>query len=821
MEYSFKTFNSSIDLNSLFSFDASKFKSILEYLITESRKNDDLLQLLKEESDSKQVKIDEMEQKLIGLSENLVIVMERNQIVLTQEDRDRMDNKIEQIKISNESTRGRKLIEFENLSPKNKQTTDFQEKLLTKDSKTMEDQNLKYKSTNNFNTTADKKFLESDAFSMGKSKMNATKTKYDFKGDEIKEEKSLAREPSSDRSRQKHQKRINAKKLSDKIIDKEEMSQLKNTQRLSLSDNLDLKIETEQLIKEKLNESIGSLMKKMEGIEQRIKMIEHLPNNKSMAEFVSYTEVKTPAIENEIAKLAKAATEMENKIESLSGKVMDFDIFEVLKNRNSGREGGTEGESVDEFLALVKNIEAKLIKKIQFVQSKIDENKDSDYKSKNDIIKCLSAVDSLEKKLEVMKGNDGQSNDMEEKIKKISDDCFKEIGRVNKLIDDKTAALKIKLDVLLENTVNEFKNTNMSAERLDELASARRNNDDESKERTEMKKQIVELERMMNQFNRLMSPDIFNSEIKKLKDLIGERASSLELQGIYNAIRTLNAQASETKDQLVVLFEDRNFIEELSTIKKRVDVLSYKMNTLKTDENQSPSNNHLRARSVDYGKFIETSIFQTFMKDYLNKNEDIHKSIADIKRFIDDLIKEIKSKVADDDLKKMEELFNNKFMHLTTACGKKFADKFETDKNIKYLNVQIKQLLDFSVKKHEKGDNSWIVAKKKLGENQCASCENYIGDLKEEQNGYLPWNKYPVRENDRAYRVGNGFSRLLNMMQIEGKVKKDRMYDSDGENQKKRLEGESLPKLLNSANDFMNTSGNNIESNGPKMLKFN
>ena len=42
----------------------------------------------------------------------------------------------------------------------------------------------------------------------------------------------------------------------------------------------------------------------------------------------------------------------------------------------------------------------------------------------------------------------------------------------------------------------------------------------------------------------------------------------------------------------------------------------------------------------------------------------------------------------------------------------------------------------------------------------CASCEAYIGDLHNDPNKYLAWNKYPLREsNENKYRV-----RLFNLI---------------------------------------------------------
>ena len=92
------------------------------------------------------------------------------------------------------------------------------------------------------------------------------------------------------------------------------------------------------------------------------------------------------------------------------------------------------------------------------------------------------------------------------------------------------------------------------------------------------------------------------------------------------------------------------------------------------------------------------------------------------------------------------------------ASIKKFADRIEVSKNYKYLDLNLKQVLEQVMKKNDKGDN-WLLAKKPFGGNSCASCENYIGDLKDNRE-YVPWNKFKDT-SDKMYRLGTGFSKML------------------------------------------------------------
>ena len=62
-------------------------------------------------------------------------------------------------------------------------------------------------------------------------------------------------------------------------------------------------------------------------------------------------------------------------------------------------------------------------------------------------------------------------------------------------------------------------------------------------------------------------------------------------------------------------------------------------------------------------------------------------------------------------------------------------------------------------------EETWLLAKKPIGNYQCASCESNLKDLEQKDN-YIPWNKYPIRE-EKTYRIGHGYSRILEMVNEE------------------------------------------------------
>ena len=98
--------------------------------------------------------------------------------------------------------------------------------------------------------------------------------------------------------------------------------------------------------------------------------------------------------------------------------------------------------------------------------------------------------------------------------------------------------------------------------------------------------------------------------------------------------------------------------------------------------------------------------------------------------------------------------------------NKFYPKKSEINKNFKALELQIKQIYEYIIKKDENSEN-WLLAKKPIGGFSCASCESYLGDLKE-NNEKVIWNQLPERDilTTNTNRIGNGFSRILNLVNV-------------------------------------------------------
>lgn len=216
------------------------------------------------------------------------------------------------------------------------------------------------------------------------------------------------------------------------------------------------------------------------------------------------------------------------------------------------------------------------------------------------------------------------------------------------------------------------------------------------------------------------------------------------------------------KDSISQLLEDRKMMDDINWLRKKVELLSSSMSVMQNAGHDSNSGNNLNSTNsklfaFDATKFVDNIAFMEFQKNLFREFENLKRFSEELKRYIDDLIESNKNKADEKDMRNLEEFLNSKVEETKLNFTKKFADKAETSKNIKYLDAQMKHIIDSNLKKNEKGDN-WLIAKKPVGGYACASCESYIGKLQDSTNQHVSWNKYPQRDqNEKAYRVLNIF----------------------------------------------------------------
>lgn len=210
------------------------------------------------------------------------------------------------------------------------------------------------------------------------------------------------------------------------------------------------------------------------------------------------------------------------------------------------------------------------------------------------------------------------------------------------------------------------------------------------------------------------------------------------------------------KQNLGNLLNDKSLHDEIVWLKKKIDSINSHLQSIKNSSDDTKTSEKRFSGNMDFSRYVEMQVFLEH-KSYISADiKALNDRIDELQRLLNDLINALDKKLNITDFKRFEDLIYMKIEELKNACNKKFADKNETAKNLKYLDSQIKNILEIYIKNKDKGDN-WLLAKKPFGGNSCASCEAYIGDL-HENNQPIHWNKYPMRDpSDKLYRVNKLF----------------------------------------------------------------
>ena len=207
---------------------------------------------------------------------------------------------------------------------------------------------------------------------------------------------------------------------------------------------------------------------------------------------------------------------------------------------------------------------------------------------------------------------------------------------------------------------------------------------------------------------------------------------------------------------------------------------------------------------IDFTKFIDTNTFEENKKEVNRKFDKIRISFEDILRNIEEILNKLSHTPTDKDFSQYQGIIKSMLDELKINCNKKYSDKYETSKSIKYLETQIKHIEDQYTKKAE-GQDNWLLAKKPLSNYLCASCEGVIRGELDKRCDYIPWNKYPNRE-EKYTRMGHGFSHMLQMVNDDIRKNVDNKEKSKDKNSEKDYNSDEDKKKSLEKSLLINTS---------------
>ena len=553
----------------------------------------------------------------------------------------------------------------------------------------------------------------------------------------------------------------------------------------------------------KSNEIISKLIQRIIVLEKKVAELNSKSNDNMILRTINSNKKNLIDHTESIKNLKEQTEKLGKELTNIKERLQDFNIYDMFK------EGG-DGD-VDITKALIKALESKTNKRFDLFEEKYKLLSTENFKNKDDIknqgilingqkIIIEKNNEKISKLLEDQKNKEISDKELKEKeneeLNKKFEEIIKSIEALGENYDNKLLELETKLSeqqkqspVLVTDIKPEKKQDKKKLE-----------NENIIKEYNE---RILELEKNMRQLLKKLNIEELNSNLAILQKEISKKGNQGAIDELidrlYNVdenIKQINYRVDSSQ-----AFE-KKMIEENSFLSRKFETFANQVNRLSLQVIKNPKDDK---PIIDYNKFIEIGVFEENKKETSRKFDKIRISFEDILKHIDEILDRLSHTPSDKDFSQYQEIIKSMLDEYRINNNKKYADKYDTSKNFKFLETQIKSITESYNKKLD-GQDNWLLAKKPLNNYLCASCEGIIKGELDKRCDYIPWNKYPNRE-EKYTRMGHGFSHMLQMVNDDIRKNVD-----NKEKEKERSKLEDKEKDYNSDEDKKKNSGDRNNS---------
>ena len=523
----------------------------------------------------------------------------------------------------------------------------------------------------------------------------------------------------------------------------------------------------------------------------------------------------------ENANIKKKFEETEEKFKDINIKLQDFNIIDILKG-NSG-----EGGDSNITLNLISNLEKKFNAKNKLLEEKIAKIDSSCFKIEKEGQNIKNSQNLNKRQIEQLKNQIEEINSREDNITKtieqnnedINDKVDTKVAYLEKYtkdsLDNLNSNLKQKFNTINENItldkgsskdiINSIEFQNMNSENINAIKS--------------LKEAIIEMKKNIKVLSNQNDIELIKADISALKSSTSNYVLIPDFREIKELSEENKKTISKMREELEDFLNAQSENSDIVNIKRKLESVSNKVHDIVENVlNKKGDNKNSKSNADDKYKFIEFKIFEEFKSHIAKEFNNINDNFTNSRKLLDELIDSVRNRTSFKDLKALEDAMLSKMEDLKISFAKRFADKNEVNRVTKYLDQQIKNIIQIYIKKIEKGDN-WLLSKKPITNNLCASCESYIGDLKDSNNNniYIPWNKYPVKDpNDKLYRMGSGYSKMLQMLQIDENEKK---MNPNHMTKTELLSGIDMSEFSAKKTNTINSMNKTLQKSLPKLKK--
>ena len=560
----------------------------------------------------------------------------------------------------------------------------------------------------------------------------------------------------------------------------------------------------------KNTEIIQKLFQRLIALEKKVSELSSKSNENMILRTITSNKKSILEHTDTIKNLNESTEKIKAELEKLKEKVQDFNIYDMFK------EGG-DGD-MDVAKALIKALETKQNKRFDLFEEKYKLLSTENFKNKDDIknqgivingqkISIEKNTEKILKLLEQQKNQEISNKELKDKedsiLNKKFEDILNNIQTLSDNYNNKITEIESKLNEHQKQPqvlVTEIKPDKTKDKKIQE-------NENTLKEYNE---RINDLEKSLRQLLKKINIDELNSNLAILQKEISKKGNQGAIDDLIDRLYNIDENIKQINYRVdsSSAFE-KKMLEENSLLSKKFESFANTVNRLSLQIIKSPKEDK---QVIDYTKFIEVGTFEENKKELSKKFDKIRISFEDILKNIDEILEKLSHTPSDKDFAQYQDIIKNLLDEYRINNNKKYADKYDTSKNFKFLETQIKTITENYNKKLD-GQDNWLLAKKPLNNYLCASCEGIIKGELDKRCDYIPWNKYPNRE-EKYTRMGHGFSHMLQMVNDDIRKNVD-----NKEKEKERNKFEDKEKEYNSDEDKKKNSGerNNSAVKLPKV----
>ena len=474
-----------------------------------------------------------------------------------------------------------------------------------------------------------------------------------------------------------------------------------------------------------------------------------------------------------------------NEIQNKTEEAEDSDYINIMSE-----EDGDLDINKKKIKVWIKKSENKLTKKIEISNKKNKNLEISLNEAKNEINYFKSKLNNYELKTQ----SKIEKDDKQEETKNIIENYIRKEDL------DKTKNKLIKLIDEINNKISKNPLLNLDAEKFDELLISKLNKANKDLKEN-ISKSIENNEKYVKNQIKKMDIDSVKAEIVLIRKELNNKLNkenfgsiNLKLEEMETYEETLKKLINDHTNEIRI-FKDKfaKLFTVSEDLRSQVFTLFENVNLINKKENES--------NKIDLELLISKSEYD---EDRERMNKKIDKAIAqeiDNYRVIQEIQTKLKKFVNDADLQNLEKYLLNILDENKKKISKNYVEKSDLKKNLKLLELKIKTLEETGSKDKE----NCFLAKKPMSGFLCASCETYVGDLKNNEE-VATWNKLNIRKDKKNYRLGHGFSTMIKMLNT---------------NLLKKFENRSSDSndliVLNNSRDLKSDLSRRIRKNLPKI----